>query len=214
LITRAIVIINVIVFFWEMLTMGPGILSGNVTGQQLVNDGALAPILVTQYHQYWRIVSSAFLHGNILHIALNMYSLYVLGRFVEPVLGSPRMLFVYVASLLASGFSVTYFSLPDVPTLGASGAIFGIFGALFAIGFKFGRRGMDLIKAMLPILIINLIFTFAVPGISWQAHVGGLVVGFLLTFVIYFPPRPIRPYAYDHGEGSYLHTEYQEPSDQ
>jgi membrane associated rhomboid family serine protease len=210
LITRSLVVINVVVFFWEILTMGPGILSGNVTGQQLVNDGALVPIAVTQYHEYWRVVTSAFLHANILHIALNMYSLYVLGRFVEPVLGSPRMLFVYTVSLLAAGTCVAYFSQPDVPTLGASGAIFGIFGALFAIGFKFGRRGMELIKAMLPILIINLIFTFTVPAISWQAHVGGLVVGFLLTFIIYFPPRPIRPYAYDHGEGSYLDTEYQE----
>lgn len=183
---------------------------GGASVDKVLELGALWPAAVLQYHEWWRIVTAGFLHEGLLHIAVNMYSLYVLGRFVEPALGSPRMLLVYLVSLVASSLSVTYFSAANVPTLGASGAIFGIFGALFAIGFKFGRRGMALIKTMLPILVINLVFTFAIPQISWQAHIGGLVVGFLLTFVIYFPPRPIRPYAYDHGEGSYLDTEYQE----
>jgi membrane associated rhomboid family serine protease len=212
-ITRFLVVVNVIVFLWEIATMGPGILSGNVTDVQIVNAGSLVPILVTDYHEYWRIVTSAFLHGSVLHIALNMYSLYVLGRFVEPVLGSPRMLFVYAFSLVASGLGVVYFSSPNVPTLGASGAIFGIFGALFAIGFKFGKRGMDLVKAMLPILILNLVFTFVSPEISKAAHVSGLLAGFLLTFAIYFPPRRVRPHAYDAGTGAMLDTEYQEPPD-
>ncbi len=211
MITRFLVVVNVIVFLWEAATMGPGIFSGNVTNDQIVADGALVPVLVTGYHEYWRIITSAFLHANLLHIALNMYSLYVLGRFVEPVLGSPRMLLVYAVSLLASGFGVVYFSQPDVPTLGASGAIFGIFGALFAIGFKFGKRGLDLVKAMLPILILNLVFTFVSPDISKAAHVSGLIAGFILTFAIYFPPKRVRPHVYDAGSGSVLDTEYQEP---
>lgn len=212
-VTRFIVVVNVIVFVWEIATMGPGILSGNVTTQQIANAGALVSYYVLGEHQWWRILTSAFLHANLLHIGVNMYSLFVLGRFVEPALGSPRMFVVYMVSLVVSGLSVTYFSPPDVATLGASGAIFGIFGALFAIGFKFGRHGMDLIKAMLPILILNLVFTFAVPGISWQAHVGGLISGFILTFAIYFPPRRIRPEAYEAGSGSVLDTEYVSPAE-
>jgi membrane associated rhomboid family serine protease len=212
-VTRFIIVVNTIVFLWEVATMGLGMLSGNVTTEQIVNAGALVPFLVLAQHEWWRIVTGAFLHANLLHIAVNMYSLYVLGRFVEPVLGSPRMLLVYAVSLVVSGLSVTYFSPPDAATLGASGAIFGIFGALFAIGFKFGRHGMDLVKAMLPILILNLVFTFAVPDISWQAHVGGLLAGFIITFAIYFPPRRIAPEAYESEGGNVLDAEYESPSD-
>ena len=78
-------------------------------------------------------------------------------------------------------------------TLGASGAIFGLFGALFAIGFKLGKPGMDLVRSNIGILVINLIITFTVPAISWQAHVAGLVAGFILTFAIYYPPRRVAP---------------------
>ncbi|HEY9086277.1 MAG TPA: rhomboid family intramembrane serine protease [Candidatus Tyrphobacter sp.] len=207
--TRFLIVVNVIVFIWEIATLGTGILSGNVDVNGLVRDGALVPIAVTQYHEYWRIFTSAFLHGSILHIAVNMYSLYVLGRFMEAALGSPRMLFIYMVSLVASGLGVVYLSSPNVATLGASGAIFGLFGALFAIGLKFGPRGMDLVKANIPILLVNLIFTFAVPGISWQAHVSGLLAGFIITFAIYFPPKRIRPEVVDAGSGSALDSEYE-----
>lgn len=212
-VTRFLIVVNALVFLWEIATMGVGILSGNVTTQQIYYDGGLVPAAVTQGHEYWRVITSAFLHENLLHIAVNMYSLYVLGRFVEPVLGSARMLLVYFVSLLVAGFSVVYFSNPDSVTLGASGAIFGVFGALFAVGFKFGRRGMDLVKSMLPILVLNLVFTFAVPAISWQAHVGGLLAGFILTFAIYFPPARIRPEVVDAESGSALDTEYETPTE-
>lgn len=216
-VTQFLIAVNLIVFLWEVVVTGGGILSISPTTQSLqtvLQAGALAPIQVTEYHEYWRIITSAFLHEGILHIAVNMYSLYVLGRFIEAILGSPRMLLVYFVSLLVSGFSVVYlgFGDPTVATLGASGAIFGIFGALFAIGFKFGRRGMDLVRANLPILIVNLVITFAIPLISKAAHVGGLLAGFILTYAIYFPPRRIRPEAYD-SSGSALDTEYESPAE-
>jgi membrane associated rhomboid family serine protease len=211
MITRFLIVVNVLVFIWEIVTLGTGIFSGNVDVNGLVNDGALVPIAVTQYHEYWRIITGAFLHGSILHIAVNMYSLYVLGRFMEGALGSPRLLFIYMGSLVASGLGVVFFSAPNVATLGASGAIFGLFGALFAVGFKFGPRGMDLVKANIPILVVNLIFSFTFPGISWQAHVTGLLAGFIITFAIYFPPQRIRPEVVDAGSGSTLDTEYEPP---
>lgn len=209
-VTRFLIVVNVIVFLWEVATIGPSMLGGNIANPDaLYNAGALVPLAVTQNHEYWRIVTSAFMHASLLHIGFNMFALWIFGRFIEAVLGSPRMFFVYLVSLVASGVSVVYFSPPDVATLGASGAIFGLIGALFAIGFKFGRHGMDLVRANLPMLILNLIFTFTFPGISWQAHVGGLIVGFIVTFAIYFPPSRVRPEVFDPESGSVLDSEYQ-----
>lgn len=166
-------------------------LGDNAGSQRVLLAGALVPAFVLQYGQWWRIITGGFLHGSLIHIGVNMMSLWFLGRFIEFALGPWRMLFVYLASLVVSGLAVVYLSDPMTPTVGASGAIFGLFGALFAIGFKLGRRGMDLVKSNIGILVINLIITFTVPGISWQAHVAGLLAGFILTFAIYAPPKPI-----------------------
>ena len=216
MITRALILVNVLAFIWEIIVGGPGMLSFMGGGNELavLNAGALWPNSVLVDHQWWRIVTSAFLHGGLLHIGVNMISLWYLGRFIETVAGSPRMLLIYFVSMVASGLGVVYLSPPDnamIPTLGASGAIFGLFGALFAIGFKLGKPGMQLVRANLGILIVNLVITFAVPGIAWEAHVGGLLVGFLLTLVIYVPPRRIAPVVVDANTGTQYETEYQTP---
>jgi membrane associated rhomboid family serine protease len=193
-ITRILIAINCLAFVWEVYAGGQGILTGSGDnsgfGRVLV-AGALIPAFVLQYGQWWRIITGAFLHGGLIHIGVNMMSLWFLGRFIEFAVGSWRMFFIYMASLIVSGLAVVYLSPPMTPTVGASGAIFGLFGALFAIGFKLGRHGMDLVKSNIGILVINLIITFTVPQISWQAHVAGLLAGFILTFAIYAPPRPI-----------------------
>lgn len=202
MITRLLILANVIGFLWEIYVGGSGVASGNIPNNSRVIDGMLAPIAITQYHQYYRIFSSAFLHGSILHIAVNMLSLYWLGRFIEAILGSARMLFVYIASLIGAGLAIIWFSPPDAGTLGASGAIFGLFGALFAIGLKLGERGGGLVRSNIGILIINLVYSFSFPGISWQAHIGGLITGFLVTLVIFWPPAPVRTRAYDPSTGA------------
>jgi membrane associated rhomboid family serine protease len=219
-VTNFLIVVNCLVFLWEVATLGLGMLSGNVSVPLQAGAcvdptglGALVPCRVTEYHEWWRVVTGAFLHANLLHIGFNMFALWMFGRFVEAIIGSPRMLLVYSVSLVASGLSVVYFSAPDIPTLGASGAIFGIIGAIFAVGFKFGKHGMDLVRANLPMLILNLIFTFTFPNISWQAHVGGLIAGFLLTFAIYFPPRRVRPEVFDPESGSVLDSEYESPTE-
>ena len=212
IVTRILIALNIAAFFVEIVTLGPGILSGNVSMQGLLNDGALVPLAVTQYHEYWRLVTAAFLHLGLLHIGVNMFSLWMLGRFIEPVVGSWRMAVIYVFSMLVSSLGVVYFSGPGDLTVGASGAIFGIFGALFAIGFKFGPRGMQLVRDNLGILLVNLIITFAVPGISKAAHVAGLAAGFLLTLAIYFPPRPIRTRVVDANTGQEIASEFETPS--
>ena len=198
MITRLLIALNVVAYLWEIRVAGSEMISGFGTGrgmERVLLDGALIPAFVLQYGQWWRIFTGAFLHGSLLHIGVNMMSLWFLGRFIEYAVGSWRMLLIYMVSLIASGLGVVYFSSPMVPTIGASGAIFGLFGALFAIGLKLGKPGMQLVRANIGILIVNLIITFTVPQISWQAHVAGLLAGFALTYAIYYPPRRIAPIA-------------------
>ena len=207
MVTRTLIALNVLAYIWELYT---GALHSDTA---LIRDGVLVPVLVTQNHEYWRIITSAFLHGGIWHIGLNMLSLYWLGRFIEVVLRPMRMTVVYFASLIVAGIAVVLFSPPDIPTLGASGAIFGLFGALFAIGLKFGERGRELVQSNIGILVINLLWTFMVPGISWQAHVGGLIAGFILTYVLFSPPRPVMTRAFDASTGAEYESQVEMPHD-
>ncbi|MBV8198281.1 MAG: rhomboid family intramembrane serine protease [Candidatus Eremiobacteraeota bacterium] len=216
MITRFLIVLNVLGYLWEIRVGGSGMLSGfgGPGMQRVLAEGALIPSLVLQDGQWWRILTGAFLHGGLIHIGVNMLSLWFLGRFIEFAMGPWRMLAIYLLSLIASGLGVVYFSSdPNVATIGASGAIFGLFGALFAIGFKLGKPGMELVRANIGILVLNLIITFTVPAISWQAHVAGLVAGFVLTYVVYFPRRRIAPVVVDARSGRELETEYEPPGD-
>jgi membrane associated rhomboid family serine protease len=211
--TRLLIALNVIAYLWEVSVAGPSMLTGFGSSagiERVLVLGALIPAAVLQDGQWWRIITGAFLHGGLLHIGVNMLSLWFLGRFIEYALGSWRMFAVYMFSLIVSGLGVVFFSNPMVPTVGASGAIFGLFGALFAIGFKLGKPGMDLVRANVGILVLNLIITFTVPQISWQAHVAGLLAGFVLTYVIYAPPRRVAPVVVDANSGRELETHYED----
>jgi membrane associated rhomboid family serine protease len=136
----------------------------------------------------WRMLTSAFLHseGFVLHIVLNMYTLWIFGRILEPVLGRVRYLAVYLISAL--GGSVGFFLLTPVSmngVIGASGAIFGLFGALFVV---LRQRGGD-VRQLLVLIAINAALGFVVQGIAWQAHLGGLIAGGLTTAAIAYAPR-------------------------
>lgn len=213
MITRILVALNVLGFLWELRVGGAGVLSGAIPDNSPIWDGTLAPVQVQIAHQYYRLVSAGFLHGSIIHLGVNMLSLYWLGRFIELVLRPFRMTVVYFVSLLASSISVVLFSAPNAATLGASGAIFGLFGALFAIGLKLGDRGRDLVRSNIGILLLNLVWSFSFPGISWQAHVGGLIAGFLLTYVIFYPPRPVMTRAYDASTGAEYESRVEMPDE-
>ena len=142
--------------------------------------------------QWYRLLTSAFLPGTgglgILDIAFNLWALYIVGPALERVLGSVRYLAVYLASAL--GGSILYFFLapPYVQALGASGAIFGLFGAWFVLS---RRLGLDS-RQVVFLIVLNLAIGFAVPFIAWQAHVGGLVIGGLLTAAYAYAPRKNR----------------------
>jgi len=177
--TNILVAANVVAFVWQTTTRG---------GVDY-DHGYLSPQSALQYGEWWRIVTAAFLHASIPHIALNMVALYSVGREVEAVFGKARFALLYALSILGSGLSIIYFSAYTIPTLGASGAIFGLFGALVAVGLRLGARGRSLIMSLLPVLVINLLFTFSIPGISAAAHVGGLVTGFLAGLVLFMGSR-------------------------
>jgi membrane associated rhomboid family serine protease len=178
--TLALIVLNVAVFIWQYTV---GDFNANATNLDLVNHGALFGAAVEQ-GQWWRILSGAFEHANLLHIAMNMFALYQVGAFVEIIAGRSRMLAIYFISMLGSGLAVTYFA-PETVTVGASGAIFGLFGALVAIGVRLGKDGRSLISQTLPIIGINLFLTFTIPNISQAAHVGGLISGFISGLALF-----------------------------
>jgi membrane associated rhomboid family serine protease len=190
--TRALIAINVIVFLAETAT---GVRLGGCAGScgTVWNHGALIGYPIAHQHQYWRIVSGGFLHDGILHIAVNMLSLYFVGSALEPAVGRINFVGIYIVSLLAGSFGALLFE-PGVPTVGASGAIFGIFGALIVVAY---HRGIPIWQSGLGmILLINLIFSVTFSGISIGGHLGGLVAGLICgELVMRFSERRAMPLA-------------------
>ena len=139
--------------------------------------------------QWWRLVTSGFLHANILHITFNMIALFVLGQIMESALGRPAFAVLYFTSLLAGSLGALL-RTPDALTVGASGAIFGLMGAAVV-----GERSMRIGVAggsMMVWLVLNLVFTVTIPGISIGGHLGGLAGG-LICGVLLFGLRGWRP---------------------
>ena len=159
----------------------------DLSPSSLYMQGGLIPAEVAS-GEYWRLLTAGFLHGNLVHIATNMISLYILGIPLERILGRGRFLLIYLLSLLGASVSVLLFSAPVSLTIGASGAIYGLMGALL-VSFK--RLGFDL-RQLLIIVAINVYVTFQFPGISWQGHMGGLLVGGLMGAAMVYPPKRTR----------------------
>jgi membrane associated rhomboid family serine protease len=126
---------------------------------------------------WWRLVTPMFLHENVTHIAFNMFALWVIGRPVEQYLGRARYIGLYFVSGLA-GSAVALLQAPQTPILGASGAIFGILGSMLIIEWQVTGR---LAGNAMTLIVINLVISFAIPGISWGGHIGGLIGGILIT---------------------------------
>jgi membrane associated rhomboid family serine protease len=161
--TYALIVINVIVFLGELAT-GVGAVSGGLGGSWLIEHGALSRFTVAN-GDYWRLVTAGFLHASIIHIALNMYILYMLGQMLEPAIGSFRFGLIYLVSLLAGSF----------------GAL-----VLTKFGLTVGASGIDPMQSGLPMFIgINLLFSFVISGISIGGHIGGLIGGALSAIVLF-----------------------------
>jgi membrane associated rhomboid family serine protease len=176
--TYVLIAINVIVYLIEVLHGGGGT---SLSTRTVYDMGGLFGPAVSEGGDWWRTITSGFVHVSILHIAFNMYLLFILGRLLEPAIGTVRFVFLYFAALLAGSFVALLFE-PNAVSAGASGAIFGVLGATFVIAR--GRR-LDAVAGQIGILIlINLVFTFSDGSISVGAHVGGLAAGVLCGFLI------------------------------
>jgi membrane associated rhomboid family serine protease len=188
-ITQTLIVVNVVVFLWEV--SGGVSLSGNAYGGFAYTHGVLLGLPLTGHnpypppfhgdHQYWRLLTSGFLHASIWHIGLNMLSLWFVGRSLEPAIGRAYFAAIYFTALLAGSFGALLFT-PDAPTLGASGAIFGIFGALIMVAHA--RRIPLWQSGLLPILLFNFVYTLTVAGVSIGGHVGGVIAGFATGWLV------------------------------
>ncbi|HET9094270.1 MAG TPA: rhomboid family intramembrane serine protease [Solirubrobacteraceae bacterium] len=171
---------NVIVFLWEV---ADGLtLSGGGGGWVYLKGVLYGPLMSHGYHEYWRLVTSGFLHASVIHIGFNMFSLWFVGRSLEPAIGRGYFAAIYFTALLAGSFGALLLT-PDAPTLGASGAIFGVFGALIMVA---RARGIPLWQSgLLPILLFNLVYTLTIANVSIGGHVfgclSGVVTGWLVT---------------------------------
>jgi membrane associated rhomboid family serine protease len=177
-VTVALIAINVVMYLIEVATGGGG-LTHEARGSFVYHLILYGPLVAEG--EWYRLLTAGFLHANIIHIGFNMLLLFFLGRLMEPSLGSVRFAFVYFASLLAGSFGALLLD-PNVPSLGASGAIFGIAGATFVIA---RGRGLDELASQIGFLIvINIVYGFVVTDVSVGAHLGGLAAGVLCGLAI------------------------------
>lgn len=174
-VTGSLIAANLVVYLITGLQSHSGLLGdqSNVGQNSLFNDWQLWPIAVGRDGEYWRLITSAFLHINPLHIAANMIALVVIGPSLEALLGRARFLAVYLLAALGGSAAVYAFGSVAVPVVGASGAIFGLFGASLVL---VRRLGLDP-QWLVGVIVLNFVFTFSVPGISRLGHLGGFVTG-------------------------------------
>lgn len=139
--------------------------------------------------EVWRLVTTGFLHGSVVHLAVNMFSLWILGRPLEAALGRARFLGLYLVGLVGSSAVAYLLTPPNQAVVGASGAIFALLGAMFVLG---RRLGID-VRNLSGVLVVNLAISFLVPNISWQAHLGGLATGALVGAGLLVAGKRRRP---------------------
>ncbi len=178
-VTMAIIAVNIAA---QLIVMAQG--GANSSG--LFEWGAMWGYGVAQ-GDYHRLLTAAFLHGGLLHIALNMYALYLFGPYVEHALGRWRFVLTYLTLSIGSSVLVYLWEDPRVATIGASGAVFGLFG----LALIFLIRSKQNINGMLVLLAINGVISLQ-SGISWQGHLGGFVTGVVLGLVFAYAPRDRR----------------------
>ncbi|HEX6967654.1 MAG TPA: rhomboid family intramembrane serine protease [Micromonosporaceae bacterium] len=201
-VTKALIGINVLVALLAAGLGGLGAVAGGNWGGLLggatelhLYGGMLGygvyeqdgPLHGVAFGESYRLLTSMFLHYGLLHLLVNMWALWIIGRTLEAALGPIRFLALYLVAGLGGSVAVYYFQ-PTNLTAGASGAIFGLFAALFVILRRLGRDT----SSVIPILVINLVITFTVPGISIAGHLGGLVTGAVTAVALAYAPRRNR----------------------
>jgi membrane associated rhomboid family serine protease len=172
--TKVLVGVNLVAYLLTWLT----------ADRLLVDYGMLGVAIASG--EWWRLLTAPFLHAGLWHVGLNMFALWVLGGQLEPLLGRWRFVAVYLLSALGGATASYLFSSPTVLSVGASGAVFGLLGAFFVALHRLDRDT----SGVVALLAINVVLGFVFPGIDWRAHLGGLVVGAVVTAgFVYAPTR-------------------------
>ncbi|PXY31727.1 rhomboid family intramembrane serine protease [Prauserella muralis] len=184
-VTPALIAVNVLVY---VVTAVQARSPMNNDSSQLFADGVLWPAGIVVRDEWWRLVTSGFLHYGLIHIGMNMLALWILGRDLEILLGKVRFLAVYAVSLLGGAAAVFVFEDIRTGTAGASGAIYGLMGALLVAVLRLRLNP----GAAIGIIVLNLILSVSIPGISLLGHLGGLVVGALAMAAMVYAPEKQR----------------------
>lgn len=199
LVTKVLIAVNVLMFGLQYV--GGSAFTNRLemlTGPALYPDGMLGGVATGQW---WRLLTGAFLHVSIFHIGVNMFSLWMIGPALERQLGRARYLAVYLIAALGGSVAVMLFSDPRAPVVGASGAVFGVFGAAAVL---WRRLGYD-IRAVGVVLAINVVINVVFANaLSWQGHVGGIVTGGLIGAIIGYAPGRGRVRARNQWIGTWL----------
>jgi membrane associated rhomboid family serine protease len=181
MLTYVLIGINVVVALGGFLGGASTTGGGGVGSSALLDDGSVSRAAIAD-GEYWRLLTAGFLHAGIFHLLFNMFALYVLGSLLEPAVGRFRFGLIYLVSLLAGSFGALLLS-PDSPTVGASGAIFGLMGAAVIV---MRNRGLSAMESGLGFwIVLNLVITFTVPNISIGGHVGGLIGGGVAALLLF-----------------------------
>jgi len=177
-VTSLLLLVNTIMVLMVLIT-------GRFDTVTLVKLGGIVPALVKVEGEYYRLVAAMFLHGSIFHFLMNGLVLFYIGGFVERYLGYLKFFILYMVSGIVSSLVVTYFGPSNVLTIGASGALYGVIGALFIlITIKPTWFPPQASRSIRTLIIVNLILTFVVPSISIEGHLSGLIAGSLLIFLL------------------------------
>lgn len=181
LVTRSLIVVNVIVYLWVVAGSAAGSLQAGISRREL-DLGLAAPYV--RDGEWWRLVTAGFLHFGVLHIAMNMLLLYQLGQILEPALDRGKFVLLYFAALMGGSAGALALS-PNALTGGASGAVFGLMAAA-AVGLQ--QRGVNPMRTGIgATLVLNLLITFTIPGISVGGHLGGAVMGAAVGYAMLEP---------------------------
>lgn len=182
-VTTMILLINLIMFFITIFL-------GGFNNPTLTSLGALVPDKVISDGEYYRLFTLTILHGSVLHFLSNSFFLYYIGSYFEKLMGTFKYIFIYLASSLGSSLLITWLGEPTTVTIGASGALFGVLGALLVLTYiKKSWFHPVFINSIRTITIVNIVFTFLIPNISIYGHLGGFITGGLLIYFI-TPNKP------------------------
>jgi len=181
------VLLTIMIVYFIFITFNGGTTNTNT----LLKYGAMAPPFVVEFNQYYRFITSIFIHIGLMHILFNGYALYIFGPQLERLMGPKKYLLFFLLTGIGGNLATFVFNFVSV-SAGASGSLFGLLGAFLYLA----HRHKEMItpggrKSLLSMIGLNLLLTFAVPSISVTAHLGGLIMGYLLSY-IFIRPQLIR----------------------